>query len=84
MVIPPEGMSPSEVEAYTEAVYRQRQFEEWAADQGFPLTPAPGMYCADGKFPACYLNAGTEGAWRAWACKDHWMEKKGYKDGKST
>lgn len=81
MIIPPEGMAPGELDAYNRAVVRQQQFEEWAADQGMQLTPAPGMYCADGKFPATYLNSCTEGAWRAWACKDAWMARKGYTDG---
>jgi len=67
-----------------EVAFNELHFREWATEQGLPLTPAPGMHCADGKFPACYLNAATEGAWRAWATKDNWMERKGYKNGPSN
>lgn len=81
MIIPPEGMSTRDLDIYNRAVVRQRQFEEWAAEQGLLLTPSMEMYCADGRFPAVYLSARTEDSWRAWACKDEWMSRKGYTDG---
>lgn len=60
---------------HARVVLSRKQFRDWATEQGLPLTPAPNMECADGKFPACYLNPVTEGAWRAWANKDSWLER---------
>lgn len=44
-------------------------FEAWAQREGLSVTPAPGMECRDGRFPATYFYSSTETAWRAWANK---------------